>query len=100
MPRLTVCNPATGTTIARIPADDAQSVAAKAGAARAAQPKWVGQPIVQRLACIERFRAAIVLQLDALAAVMTSETGKPITASRNELNRAGPGAASATRVSG
>lgn len=86
MNMLTITNPATGNTITQLPADDAASVAAKAAAARAAQPAWAARLLAERIACITRFRAAVVAQLDALAAVMTAETGKPIAMSRNELN--------------
>jgi acyl-CoA reductase-like NAD-dependent aldehyde dehydrogenase len=86
MPTLKITNPANGQTLAEIPADDATSVAAKAAAARAAQPAWAARPMAERLATVARFRAAIVAQLDTLAATMTAETGKPITLSRNELN--------------
>ena len=83
---LDIHNPWTGQVLQTVPADDAASVAAKAAAARAAQPAWAALPMADRLACIARFRAAVVAQLDALAATMTAETGKPITLSRNELN--------------
>ena len=86
MNMLTITNPATGKTITQLPADDAASVAAKTAAARAAQPGWAARPLSERMACIRRFRAAVVAQLDALASVMTAETGKPIAMSRNELN--------------
>ena len=86
MPTLHIHNPSTGAVIDAIPADDATSVATKAAAARAAQPAWAVLPMADRLACITRFRAAVVAQLEALAATMTRETGKPISLSRNELN--------------
>jgi acyl-CoA reductase-like NAD-dependent aldehyde dehydrogenase len=86
MNTLAVNNPATGAQIAELPADDADSVAAKARRARAAQPAWKAVPLAERKACLARFRAGIVAELDALAAVMTRETGKPIKMSRNELN--------------
>ena len=86
MNTLKILDPSTAATIAEIPADDAASVAARAAAARAAQPVWAALPMAERLACIARFRAAVLAQLDALAATMTRETGKPITLSRNELN--------------
>lgn len=54
--------------------------------ARAAQPGWAAVSLAQRSACITRFRAAIVAELESLAALMTRETGKPIAMSRNELN--------------
>ncbi|HVE54477.1 MAG TPA: aldehyde dehydrogenase family protein [Ramlibacter sp.] len=86
MSTLNIHNPATGELIIALPADDAQAVAAKAGIARAAQPAWAARPLAGRKACIERFRAGVVRDLEPLAATMTRETGKPIKMSRNELN--------------
>ena len=86
MSTLTITNPATGQTLAELPADDAASVAAKAAAARAAQPAWAVRPMAECLATVARFRAAVVAELETLAATMTAETGKPIALSRNELN--------------
>ena len=79
-------NPATGALITKLAADDADSVAAKALQARAAQPGWAALPLARRKACITRFRVAIVAELESLAVILTQETGKPITMSRNELN--------------
>lgn len=86
MNRLAVHNPATGEPITEVPADDAASVTAKAGRARVAQPAWARLPLADRQACIERFRTDIVDELEPLATIMTRETGKPISMSRNELN--------------
>lgn len=86
MNSLNVYNPATGQLISTLPADDAASVAAKAAQARLAQAAWAQLPMAERKACITRFGSGIVAELDALAAIMTRETGKPISMSRNELN--------------
>ena len=86
MNQLVVHNPATGAVIGEVPADDAASVATKAVAARLAQPRWAAAPMAHRKDCIVRFRAGMVAQLESLAVTMSSETGKPITISRNELN--------------
>ena len=86
MNQLSVYNPANGAHIGDVPADNATSVAIKAARARAAQFDWAAVPLAERKACITRFRAAVVAQLDELAAIMTGETGKPIKQSRNELN--------------
>lgn len=85
-PLLKIFNPATGAPITELPADDAASVAAKAAAARAAQPAWARVPIADKLAMVQRFRAGIVDQLETLAATLTDEVGKPIAQARNELN--------------
>ncbi len=86
MNQLAIHNPASGALISQVPADDASSVAAKAAVARAAQPGWLAVPLLERKACITRFRAGVVAELETLADIMTSETGKPIKMSRNELN--------------
>jgi acyl-CoA reductase-like NAD-dependent aldehyde dehydrogenase len=83
---LKITNPATGAPLAELPADDAASVAAKARAARAAQPAWAAVPMADKLAIVQRFRAAIVDELETLASTLTQEVGKPIAQSRNELN--------------
>jgi acyl-CoA reductase-like NAD-dependent aldehyde dehydrogenase len=83
---LDVCNPATGERIAQLPQDSAETVAVKSARARRAQVAWAAGPLSERVVCITRFRAGIVAELDALALVMTRETGKPIAMSRNELN--------------
>jgi len=86
MPTLKIINPATGAPLDELTADDATSVAAKAAAARAAQPRWAATPLAERLAAIRRFRVGLVAELEALAATLTREVGKPISQSRNELN--------------
>jgi acyl-CoA reductase-like NAD-dependent aldehyde dehydrogenase len=86
MPTLTIHNPATGAPIAELAADDDASVASKASAARAAQPAWAAVPLRERLSTVERFRSALLAELETLAATLTREVGKPISQSRNELN--------------
>lgn len=83
---LTVLNPATGERIAELPGDDAASVARKAAAARAAQPAWAARPLAERMACIARFRAGLVAELETLALTLSREVGKPIRQARNEIN--------------
>ncbi|MFN9185899.1 MAG: aldehyde dehydrogenase family protein [Betaproteobacteria bacterium] len=83
---LSITNPANGSVIAELPEDTHESVHAKFLAARRAQPAWAAAPLATRLATIRRFRDGIVAHLERLAAVLTSEVGKPIRQSRNELN--------------
>jgi len=86
MPTLTLYNPATGERIAELPADDHASVAAKAAAARGAQPAWAARPMAERLAVMQRFRQLVVDETEVLATTLTQEVGKPISQSRGELN--------------
>ncbi|MGZ8274475.1 MAG: aldehyde dehydrogenase family protein, partial [Burkholderiaceae bacterium] len=83
---LSIFNPANGHVLAELPQDTVESVAAKNRAARAAQPAWGSAPLETRLAAIRRFREEIVRDTERLAAVLTSEVGKPIKQARNELN--------------
>ncbi|MBN8507501.1 MAG: aldehyde dehydrogenase family protein [Burkholderiales bacterium] len=83
---LPIFNPATGERLAEVPADDADSIAAKAAAARAAQPAWAAVPLADKLALMRRFRAAVVAERETLARTLSLEVGKPITQARNELN--------------
>jgi len=83
---LQIQSPATGAVIAELPQDTHESVLAKYQAARAAQPAWAATSLAHRLDCIRRFRAGLVRDIDKLAAVLTSEVGKPIRQSRNEIN--------------
>jgi acyl-CoA reductase-like NAD-dependent aldehyde dehydrogenase len=86
MSPLKITNPADGTLLAEVLADDAASVAAKAARARAAQPAWQAVPLGERSAAIARFRAAVAGELETLARTLTQEVGKPLAQSRNELN--------------
>ena len=83
--KLRVHNPATGQVAATLPADDAKSVRAKYERARAAQPGWAKVRLKQRLAAIGRFRELVAAEAELLARVLTTEVGKPISQSRNEL---------------
>ena len=83
--KLKVVNPATGEVAATLPSDDAKSVKAKYQQARAAQPAWARVPLKKRLAAIAKFRELVIAETETLAKVLTTEVGKPISQSRNEL---------------
>jgi acyl-CoA reductase-like NAD-dependent aldehyde dehydrogenase len=86
MSTLKITNPADGSPLAEVAADDAASVAAKATRARSAQPAWQATPLAVRGAAIARFRAAVAAEIEPLARTLTQEVGKPLAQSRNELN--------------
>jgi len=81
-----IMNPATGGVIAEVAADSPKTVRAKYELARAAQPAWAAVPIRKRLAVLAKFRDLLIARQDLLARTLTSEVGKPIRQSRNELN--------------
>jgi acyl-CoA reductase-like NAD-dependent aldehyde dehydrogenase len=82
---LKVINPATEELVTELEEDDAQTMARKAAAARAAQPAWSGTPLAERLAAVRRFGELLQSRRESLARTLTSEMGKPIRQSRNEL---------------
>ncbi|MES2994003.1 MAG: aldehyde dehydrogenase family protein [Pseudomonadota bacterium] len=83
---LKIHNPATGTLLAEVPAATPELVAERARAARAAQPAWAARPLPERMEILQRFRVAVAAEVEALAATLTAEVGKPIRQARNEVN--------------
>jgi acyl-CoA reductase-like NAD-dependent aldehyde dehydrogenase len=80
-----VLNPATDEVLADLPEDTPASLDGKYKAARAAQPEWAKEPLASRLETIRRFRGLLVEKERSLAGTLTSEVGKPITQSLNEI---------------
>src|ERR1043166_3598232 len=80
-----VINPATEDVIADLPADTPVTVAQKAEEAREALPAWRAVPLDQKLEAIRRFGRLLEQHRARLAKTLTSEVGKPITQSENEL---------------
>src|SRR5687768_1615394 len=83
---LSILNPATGQMLREIEEDDANSITRKATAARDALPAWARVPLRERLGIIRTFGEQLAARRDDLAATLTSEMGKPIRQSRNELD--------------
>lgn len=81
-----VTNPATGAPIREVADDSVAEVARKHERARRAQPEWAARPYEERAAAVRRFRDRLGERRDELARTLTSEMGKPITQSRNELD--------------
>lgn len=82
---LIIHNPATGTVLRELPADDANSITRNANAARKAQPAWAARSFEERAAIIRKFRDLLVERRDTLATTQSAETGKPISQARGEI---------------
>ena len=80
-----VINPADGSLIRELADDDAPAIARKYARARAAQPGWAARPLDERLDVVRRFKQEVARRTEELAKTLTSEMGKPIRQSRNEL---------------
>lgn len=77
--RIPVVNPATGVIMAEATAGSAEDVDQAVASARKAGLSWASTPLPERLALLERISAGIGAQGDALAALITSEMGCPIS---------------------
>ena len=82
---LSVINPATEDLIKEIPVDDSAVIAQKVKQAHAAQPLWAALPLAERIEPIKIFKKLLLERADSLAAILTAETGKPITQAKNEV---------------
>ena len=82
---LNVINPATEEVIRELTEDDAPSIARKARCARIAQREWASTALEHRREIVRRFAQLLAEHTESLAVLLTSEMGKPVTQSRNEL---------------
>lgn len=82
---LKIKNPATGKIISELPTDTKESIQNKIRLLRLEQTAWSKWPIKERLMCVVKFGELIRQNSEALAAILTEETGKPIRQSRNEI---------------
>jgi acyl-CoA reductase-like NAD-dependent aldehyde dehydrogenase len=82
---LHIVNPATGEPLRDLAEDSPEAVARKVEKARREQAAWARTPLAERKKAIATFASSIEKDKEALAARLTSEMGKPVTQSRNEL---------------
>ncbi|MCC5930066.1 MAG: aldehyde dehydrogenase family protein [Cyclobacteriaceae bacterium] len=83
-----IINPATEEVIARIDTDSPMDVQQKIEKLRKGQKEWAKQAIADRLEIIQRFGQRVQDQIDDLAGILTSETGKPLQQAYNEIKGA------------
>ena len=83
-----IINPATEQVISEIKEDTKDLLASKFELLRNAQASWQIIPLAQRIAIIKKFSELLEKNIEHLAATLTSEVGKPLQQSRNEVNGA------------
>src|SRR5687768_3074507 len=86
MNKLPVINPATEDVIAELNEDTKQSLQKKFELLRAAQRSWQERPLAERIAIIKKFSDLLEENKKELASVLTSEVGKPLQQSGNEIS--------------
>jgi acyl-CoA reductase-like NAD-dependent aldehyde dehydrogenase len=82
---LKVINPATEEVLDELTEDTPRSIAEKVAKARLGQRAWARAPLERRLESVRRFGLFLAEQRGRLEKVLTSEVGKPITQSGNEI---------------
>lgn len=80
-----VYNPATGAVIRSVAVTDPSEVDQKVARARAAQVAWSARTSAERKALLGAFRDLLEREAEECAQLTTSEVGKPIRQSRNEI---------------
>jgi betaine-aldehyde dehydrogenase len=82
---LEVENPATEESVATVPAASAAQLDAAVEAARRASPGWAAMPGVDRTPLLRAVADALRQRSEELAAIMTTEIGRPLTESADEV---------------
>jgi acyl-CoA reductase-like NAD-dependent aldehyde dehydrogenase/gamma-glutamyl-gamma-aminobutyrate hydrolase PuuD len=88
MKKLSIIDPATEEIVAEVTEDTKESVAKKFDLLKSSQPSWQKVSLKERVAILQNFSGLLKENRETLAAILTSEMGKPLQQSRNEINGA------------
>jgi acyl-CoA reductase-like NAD-dependent aldehyde dehydrogenase len=83
-----IVNPATEEMIEEIAEDNRFTLSNKFQLLKTGLHPWQEVPLAERVEVIRRFSALLEANMERLAAILTSEVGKPLQQSRNELKGA------------
>jgi acyl-CoA reductase-like NAD-dependent aldehyde dehydrogenase len=83
-----IVNPATEEIIREIQEDSPESVNQKIKLLQVAQVDWQKITLAKRIEILRTFSDLLEKNVEALASILTSEIGKPLQQSRNEINGA------------
>ncbi len=85
---MNIINPASEEIIASVQEDNPSLLDKKFTALKTAQPSWAAQLLTERTSVLKNFYALLETEKEALSSILTSEVGKPLQQSRNEINGA------------
>jgi len=83
-----IINPANEELITTVETDNQKTIAKKLASMREGQKQWAKVSLEERVAIIRRFSELLQINLETCASILTSEVGKPLQQSKNELNGA------------
>ena len=81
-------NPATEEIISEVKEDSKESIDQKFNMLKSAQPKWAKVTLRERIIILQNFGQLLETNIEHLAKILTSEVGKPLRQSHNEINGA------------
>ena len=85
---MNIINPATEEILGSVAEDDPTSLEKKFNLLKKGQENWQAVPLGDRIKIIDRFASLLKENRESLASALTSEMGKPLQQSRNEINGA------------
>jgi acyl-CoA reductase-like NAD-dependent aldehyde dehydrogenase len=83
-----IINPATGKVIKELKEDNSESVQSKLKNLRQGQVEWSKQSLKDRVSSMRQFSDLLEKNIESLSHTLTSEVGKPLQQSRNEIKGA------------
>jgi acyl-CoA reductase-like NAD-dependent aldehyde dehydrogenase len=83
-----IINPSTEEMIREFPEDNAETVHVKYQLLKKAQKEWSDLELSQRIKIIQKFSEILQTRIETISSILTSEVGKPLQQSRNEINGA------------
>jgi acyl-CoA reductase-like NAD-dependent aldehyde dehydrogenase len=83
-----IINPATEEIITSLAEDNSSTLQTKFDTLKKARPQWANKTLSERISIIARFSDLLETGVEELASVLTSEVGKPLQQSRNEISGA------------
>ncbi len=88
MQKRNIINPATEETIAELNEDTKETLSVKFKLLQQGQQQWQKISLAERVATLQRFSMLLQKNIESFALTLTSEMGKPLQQSRNEINGA------------
>ena len=83
-----IINPSNEELITTVKTDDQKTIEKKLASLREGQKQWAKVSLENRVAIIRRFSELLQTNLETCASILTSEVGKPLQQSKNEVNGA------------
>jgi acyl-CoA reductase-like NAD-dependent aldehyde dehydrogenase len=85
---MNIINPANHELITTVEVDDQKTITNKLASLQEGQKKWAKVSLGERIEIMRRFSELLQANLENCASILTSEVGKPLQQSKNEVNGA------------